>query len=346
MAYFHFRTLQKYTASLLDLLNDIEIQTERSDGTIFSRFVPIQYTNKEKSAIIEQLDENQIFQGNNQVLPRMSLVFDSMEPIFDRKLNKYIKINPVFNGKTYNFEFTSVPYNFNYTIVAQARGMNEASQIFEQVCSYFNPTYTMRIVELPIVGLEPTSVVIDLNSTDIEQQDFDDYSTNIVTIRFNITLRGNLYPAIKDQNIIKQIQLFIYGESSPNMEELDNVVKTTIPSLQAERINAEKSSVITIDPKLENNELKTEIRTSSSFDNKPVIKDIKYKDHYLECIYDDFDSHLTQLKFEWSINGIKAKGKTRVIKVNVTGIKSGIVECKIIDENKNSSEVFSKEIEF
>ena len=224
--------------------------------------------------------------------------------------------------------------------------MNEASQIFEQVCSYFNPTYTMRIVELPIVGLDPTSVVIDLNSTDIEQQDFDDYSTNIVTIRFNITLRGNLYPAIKDQQIVKQIQLFIYGESSPNMEELDNILKTTIPSLQAERINAEKSSVITIDPKLENNELKTEIRTSSSFNNKPVIKDIQYKDHYLECIYDDFDSHLTQLKFEWSINGIKAKGKTRVIKVNVTGIKSGTVECKIIDENKNSSEVFSKEIEF
>ena len=44
--YFHFQTLRKYTASLLNTFNEIEVQTRQTDGKLFSKYVPIQFSNK------------------------------------------------------------------------------------------------------------------------------------------------------------------------------------------------------------------------------------------------------------------------------------------------------------
>lgn len=327
--YFHFQTLRKYTASLLNTFNKIEVQTIQTDGKLFSKYVPIQFSNKEKSEIMNQLNENQIFSGNSQVLPRMILTFDGLEFAPDRGNNKFLKINTEFKGHKYSFQFDSVPYNFNYTVIAQARGMNEASIIIEQVLAYFNPTYCLRIRELPIDGLDPTSIILDLNSTDIEQQSFDDYSTNIVTIRFSLTLRGNIYPAIKDQEVIKQIQMFIYGEDLIDMDIKDNVVTSN------KKIKAQKDDVITYD--------KDGLNHNKKFDTKPIIKDIIFKDDYLKCIYEDRDTHLENCEFFWEINGKKAKSNKQSFKININ-LNQFNVKCYMIDEDGNQSETFEKTI--
>ena len=214
--YFHFETLKTYTASLLSLFGDLEVQSKRSTGKTHSTRVPIQYSNREKSDIINQLDYNQIFSGNSQILPRAILLFSGMSAAREREKNKFTKIAQIeLNGQKKQFQFNSIPYNFEFQIMVQTRGMTEACQIIEQVCSYFNPSYNMKIREIPFKEIEPTSVKLELTDTTVEQQDIDEYSINVVTITFSLTLAGNLYPAIKDQEIIKHIQLFLSQGTEP-----------------------------------------------------------------------------------------------------------------------------------
>lgn len=276
--YFHFETLRTYTASLLSLFGDLEVQTTHSNGKIHTSRVPIQYSNREKSDIINQLDYNQIFSANSQILPRAVLIFLSMAPARERakvKFQKIFKIQTSEGVKQYNFN--SIPYNFEFQIVAQTRGMNEACQIIEQVCTYFNPSYNMKIAEIPIPQVEKTSVKLELTNTTIEQQDIDDYSTNITTITFDLTLSGNLYPAIKESKIIKEIQMFLHSPegrvSSIESNELQII------------INQYKADVIGI--KAVDNTLEAQIVTKCE-------KLIKYN-------------------FEWIVNGVLLPYNTQKI---------------------------------
>lgn len=276
--YFHFETLRTYTASLLSLFGDLEVQTTHSDGKIHTSRVPIQYSNREKSDIINQLDYNQIFSANSQILPRAVLIFNSMAPARERQKVKFQKIFTIDtpDGKR-QFQFNSIPYNFEFQIVAQTRGMNEACQIIEQVCTYFNPSYNMKIAEVPFSGVEKTSVKLELTNTTVEQQDIDDYSTNIATITFDLTLSGNLYPAIKNSEIIKSIQLHLHTQegrqSSIETDELQTI------------INQYKCDIIGITA--QDNTLEAQIKTQCE-------KLIKYK-------------------FEWYINGVQLPQSTQKI---------------------------------
>lgn len=222
--YFHFETLKTYTGSLLSLFGNLETQVKHSNGKTHISRVPIQYSNREKSDIINQLEYNQIFSGNSQILPRAILLFTGMSAARDREKNKFSKIAQInLNGQKRQYQFNSVPYNFEFQVLVQTRGMSEACQIIEQVCSYFNPSYNMKIRELPFKEIEPTSIKLELTNTAIEQQDIDEYSINVVTISFDLTLSGNLYPAVKDQELVKHLQIFVStGENPERASSISN----------------------------------------------------------------------------------------------------------------------------
>lgn len=222
------------------LFADLEVQARHSNGKIHSTKIPIQYSNREKADIVNQLSYEQIFSANSQILPRSVLTFTSMTPARERQKNKFSKIFQLeIDGKKRQFQYNSIPYNFEYQIIAQTRGMNEACQIIEQVCAHFNPSYNLKIKEVPFQN-DFTSVKLDLTNTTIEQQDIDDYSTNIVTITFDLTLNGNLYPAIKDSEIIKLVQIFLSNDNgrasaiqTDDKETMINKYNTKITGINA-----------------------------------------------------------------------------------------------------------------
>lgn len=279
--YFHFETLRTYTASLLSLFGDLEVQTTHSNGKIHTSRVPIQYSNREKSDIINQLDYNQIFSANSQILPRAVLIFLSMAPARERAKVKFQKIFKVQkDSETIQYNFNSIPYNFEFQIVAQTRGMNEACQIIEQVCTYFNPSYNMKIAEIPIPQVEKTSVKLELTNTTIEQQDIDDYSTNITTITFDLTLSGNLYPAIKESKIIKEIQMFLHSPDgrvySSQTDELQSIIN---------QYKAEITGIKAIDNTLEA-QIKTQCEKLIKYNFEWIVNDVLLPYNTQKIIYE------------------------------------------------------------
>lgn len=288
MAFFHFNTLKKYTGALIHLFSNLEIQTIQSNGKPLYTMVPIQYANRERFDIYSQLSYNQMFNGNTQVLPRGILLFAGMNANINRAKNKFAKIyrkSQIIKGETkkLNYQFNSVPYDFNYQVLIQCRGMNEASMILEQVTSYFNPSYCLRIKEVDLPDFGETSCILELNGTDVEQESMDELSTNIVTCTFNLTLRGNIYPAIREQHIIELVQLFI----STNLQE------STESNPAVKRVYSEGSK-----------ETESGIQTFIN-QYKAVIKDIEFDQDYLVCKVDSECEKLIKFRFNWWINDVK-----------------------------------------
>lgn len=208
MAFFHHGTIRKYTAAILDLFNDLEIQYENSLGETKSRPIPIRYSSREKATIFDEYTTEQLLSGNYSILPRASLTLQSMSKVDSRVTNKNTKINQYKSDTVMEFSFNSVPYEFTFEIIVQCRGMNEATQIIEQIAPKFNPTVNIDVWDAANLN-EPTRIPVRLTDVQLSSEDYEDLSTNIFTVTFSLSLMGNLYPPIKSQERVKQFKLMM-----------------------------------------------------------------------------------------------------------------------------------------
>ena len=165
MAFFHHGTIRKYTAAILDLFNDLEIQYENSLGVTISRPIPIRYSSREKATIFDEYTTEQLLSGNYSILPRASLSLQSMSKVDSRVTNKNTKINQYKTDDSIEFSFNSVPYEFTFEIIVQCRGMNEAAQIIEQIAPKFNPTVNIDVWDAANLS-EPTRIPVRLSNAE------------------------------------------------------------------------------------------------------------------------------------------------------------------------------------
>lgn len=321
--FFHHQTLKKYTACILNLFNEIEVQYLDSKKNLKSTIVPIQFTSREKSNVLKQYTAQQLYTGNTNILPRLGLYFESLEPAYNRATSKFVKINKSLpDGEKLNYQYNRIPYNFNYRLVAQCRGMNEASMILEQIVSYFNPSYAFKVQE--IAYNEPETILLVLNSTDIEQTEYEDYSKDIVTITFNLTLKGNIYPSIKEQKVIKQVDMFF--------NQLHNDTDYHRQSL--------------IESKVFDKQVKKQIKYNFDKQAIPEIKDIIRVKDKLEVLFNDKDNKLewNEFAFLWTYDGAnKGTNGTKVVDFANKNYGTTKVSVQVIDYHGNKSEVFSKD---
>ena len=208
MALFHHGTIRKYTVAILDLFNDFEIQYENSLGETISKSIPLRYSSREKAKIFDEYTTEQLLSGNYSILPRASLALKSMAKAESRVTNKNTKINQYKTDSIIEFSFNSVPYEFTFEIIVQCRGMNEATQIIEQVAPKFNPTVNIDVWDAANLN-EPTRIPVRLNDVSLDSEDYEELSTNIFTVTFSLSLMGNLYPPIKSQERVKEFQIMM-----------------------------------------------------------------------------------------------------------------------------------------
>ena len=205
---FHHETIRKYTAALLDFFNDVEVQYKKSNGKIVTKNVPIKYSAIEKARHLDNFTTEQLLSGNYNVLPRGVIALRSLSKNPSRQLNKNNKIANFKSDSTLEFMYNSVSYIFNYDIIYQCRGMNEATQIIEQIAPKFNPTVNIDVWDAQNLS-EPTRVPVNLNDISIETESYEELSSNITMVTFSLSLVGNLYPPIKSYPRIKEFQIYL-----------------------------------------------------------------------------------------------------------------------------------------
>lgn len=204
----HHGTIRKYTSALLNLFNEMEVSYKLSTGQVIEKKIPLVYSSREKSRILDSTTIEAFLSGNNNVLPRASLSFVSMSKASQRVTNKNNKVNTFTSDIAMEFMYNSLPYEFNFDVTVMCRGMNEATQIVEQIIPKFNPTVNIDVWDVKNLH-EPTRVPVKLLDVSIEDEEYDELSSNIFTVTFGLSLTGNLYPPLKAMPRIQEFQLYL-----------------------------------------------------------------------------------------------------------------------------------------
>lgn len=322
----HFGTIRKYTAALLDLFNGMEIEYKDKAQNTITRSIPITYSSKEKSRIIEGYTAEQLAAGNTNVLPRASLSISTMVKLDQRIMNKNNKINTVANATSFDFMYNSVPYEFTFELSVMCRGMNEAAMIIEQVAPKFNPIVNIDIWDGENLD-EPTSVPVKLLDIGLESEDYEEMSTNIVIVSFGLSLTGNLYPPIQSIKRIKDFKIYM-NQQDGNYYTKKSVLGWDVAS-DGTLINA--TNTLAENPAL-NPPIIIDIVASTVVTLNPV--------NNLTVIYKDNDNKLSELTFTWVVllgSATIASSYLDNAVLNVTAVGTIQVRCTIQDIFGNST---------
>lgn len=324
----HYNSLRKYTLALLSTFNDLEVSYLGSDGvTEFSRKIPIKFSSREKSIMMDDYTTGQILAGNTNVLPRISLVLTSVIKAEQRTANKYTKHNvEAGNPDGADYNYAPVAYEFMYELIVMCRGMNEASMIIEQIAPRFNPNYTVRINEVPNAE-EATSVPLSLLDIGLEFEEYEEISTNIVTLSMGIGLKGNFYPPVQNSPKIKNVSLFNSILTDDNEFRRASLQEWDVTDTIVEDTGTVTPLPDTITPVV------TDINAVFQVGEVPVSAE-----------YSDAYNKLEELIFVWTVMSGDATIETGTKDVLMT-VNSGVsatVRCQVIDIHGNTSDVFDK----
>lgn len=320
--FYHHNTIRTYTGALLNLFNDLEIQYKNSLNEISSRNIPIRFATKEKSKILDEYTTEQLTSGNFNVLPRANLSWSSMIKAEQRTTNKNVKINTKANEKTFDFLYNSVPYEFTYELNIMCRGMNEATMIIEQIACKFNPIVNIDVYDATNLD-EPTRIPVSLLDIGVEPGEYEELSSNIINVSVGLSIKGNIYPPIKSIERIKEFKMFL-NESA--VDGFSPYTKKTVFSYDV--VDNETTNEKIFIPEIMN----THPRIIEIVGSNVVVGS-----NNLTCIWEDDDSTIREVIFEWFILSGSANivGNKDTAILSVSGAGDIEVFCKITDENGN-----------
>lgn len=215
----YFNSVRNYTLSLLNAFDSVKLYINQEDSDLDKVFnVPITFANYEKSIVLRDISEDAITKGNFNFLPRIVLGFEGMTKSPERQTNKFQKFSkkitlPDNPEKILQVAYNSLAYDFSFSLLVQTRGLTQASQLTEQILSHFNPSMNLNILECPIFNSK-TETQISISDPAFEINDeFEETGVdgvNIISVSFEVIVKGNIYSPISMVAPIKTIKLFTH----------------------------------------------------------------------------------------------------------------------------------------
>jgi hypothetical protein len=219
--YTYHRTIRKLVVAFGDLFNEIKLSRYNSAGNEVEKFlVPIVYGGKEK--YVSRLEGDPNLDKKVQVsLPIMSFEMTNMSYDAERKLNTNIKnVKNTENG-AYSV-YNPVPFDFDFTLYAYVRNIEDGAQLMEKILPYFTPDYTISVNLIPELGIVKQLPIV-LKGVENEIDYEGDYNTNvrsvIWTLRF--TVKGYLYGPATSPKLIRTAITNIYQDGTSHENDIE-----------------------------------------------------------------------------------------------------------------------------
>ena len=211
MEFFKFDTIKKYTKSLLDTFNDIQVEKYINETDTKLVTIPISFGSKDAASVFSEKETEQLLQGNFNILPRMSLSLVDMERDEQRATSRFqipIRIEGP-DGKITQYQHNCVPYVFTFTLNVVTKTLTDLTTIIEQILPFFNPNINLKVRELDWLS-EPTTVNVELMSVTYDlPSEYDGLDIRICTADIMMRVHGNIYPPIKNSTLIKNIKYYL-----------------------------------------------------------------------------------------------------------------------------------------
>ena len=200
---FYNESIRKTVVAFGALFDEIFVIRRNSSGVTTKRFmVPITYAQKEK--FIRMLDElPKTKESDNaaaiaNILPRLGFSITSLNYDSARKRNTvYKRFKTTTTNKTYDTQFSEVPYTIGFSLAVATRTMDDALQILEQITAYFTPEFTVTLnfsdlnskVDVPIVLNSVTPEIDYLGDTSEQRSIIFNLDFTAYTYVFGPTLK-------------------------------------------------------------------------------------------------------------------------------------------------------------
>jgi hypothetical protein len=200
--------VKKYIVAFHHLFNDIHVfRRDANDKVIKDIVVPCSYVAKSKLFYLLQRKDD-VGSRISTTLPRMSFLITGLTPDVSRKEPQLNEIPIDYqNNDIERFMYAPVPYSFQIAFSIWAEYQDDLMQIIEQVGTFFRPDYTFFVEEIPELGIRRNiSIVLNQMNLDIANE-FGDEIDRVLTADIDFTIKGYLYPPIKNANIIKIINI-------------------------------------------------------------------------------------------------------------------------------------------
>lgn len=217
MAFFYHSIIRKNFVAFMSMFDDIHINRFDSVGALTKDIkVPISFDMKHKMVVwVTQIVTESI--GN--VLPRLSVQFNSIQHDPDRRLNPFNKLVDTPVAGTQNFTFQPAPYNIGMTLTLWTIKMTDALQIIEQVAQGFNPKRNVTVNEFPLLSIaHDVEVILENISPEMTFRDLTETDERVLEFSFDFIMKTHLYPELGNEGLIETIELMISQGISPTKE--------------------------------------------------------------------------------------------------------------------------------
>ena len=215
--HFYHKQIRNTVIAFGTIFNNINIKRLDSSGNPLQNIkVPLSYSPKEK--FIARLDQQQDLTGDDSsvaiTLPRMAFDITGYSYDSSRKLNKNQRIGKVTtNADTskLNTQYSPVPYNVSFELNVFTATSDDGLQIIEQILPYFQPDYTVTMIQDSTYMDTKRDIPFVLESVNYD----DSYTGSLTSLRriiytLQFTAKIYLYGPISQSAIIKKVSADLY----------------------------------------------------------------------------------------------------------------------------------------
>lgn len=229
--HFYNQHVRKLVSVFGSIFNDIRVRKYGANNEVLEENrVPLAYGPKNKflARIQEQASLTDVKVAMK--LPRMSFEISSLTYDVNSKLNKQNKriINNTEDANKRDVKYTFAPYTVGMTLSIMAKNQDEGLQIVEQILPYFQPDYTVTIIEDEDMGIKSDIPIVLTGVTLAEDYEGDMMTRRaiIYTLEFNTRIR--FYGPKQSKSIIRTTVANINNPDTDNLIERQTI--TTDPS--------------------------------------------------------------------------------------------------------------------
>lgn len=204
--YAYHSSVRKAIIAFGTLFNSIYIRRRDVDGSVVQTLaVPLSYGPKQK--FIQRIQAAPTLDTGRatfeNILPHLGFEITGIAYDSTRKLAPIEQTFTVKSDNSVIGTYVSTPYNLNISLTAWAKNQDDGLQIVEQILPYFNPDFSVPVVDLPELGIKRDLQIV-LNNVTFT----DDYTGNAdqrvaLLWEFNFTVKLNLYGFIQPISIIR-----------------------------------------------------------------------------------------------------------------------------------------------
>jgi hypothetical protein len=235
--------IKKYIVAFHHIFEDVHVlRRDKNQEIIKDITVPCSYVGKSKMFyLLQDTTERRV----STTLPRMSFLLTGLTPDVSRKEPQLNEIPIEIDGDREIFMYSPVPYNFTIQFSIWTEYQDDMMQIIEQIGTFFKPDYTFFVEEIPELGIRRNiSIVLNQMSLDITNE-FGPEEDRTVMADIDFSLKGYLYPPIKESSIIKIINIR-FTDATDRCLDIANINHTfdEITALDREAAGAMKVNAV------------------------------------------------------------------------------------------------------